>query len=161
MLTLNPEVDSYLQNLPADRRAAIAHLREVICNNLPAGFEEWLNSEPRYGFALPWQDPAVTARAERWLPLISFANRKHYVVLYHFGLYVDPALSHWYREEYSQRRRRRLNMGKSCLRFSRPEQIPFELVAELMRRQSLEEWLQLCSNRRRALASWSPSVTAS
>ena len=149
MIDMTPEVDAYLADLPEDRRAAISHLRDVITNNLPDGFREVCTDMPSYVVPLERFPEGYHVSPGTPLPFVGFANQKHYVALYHFGLYVDPRLQRWFKEEYPQHTRQRLDMGKSCIRFRKPEDKPFELIAELMRQRSVEDWVDAyCASRR-------------
>lgn len=150
MIALTPEVDAWLAALPNARRAAISHLRDVITNNLPDGFEEVCADMPSYVVPLALFPDGYHVSPRTPLPFAGFANQKHYVALYHFGLYVDPGLQKWFVEQYPRHSRQRLDMGKSCIRFRKPRDMPFELIAELMRQRSVADWVAAYSATRRA-----------
>ena len=134
--------DSYLSQLPADRQAAMRKLFEVLQENLPAGFE----------FAMSYGMPAFVVPhtiypkgyhvdPKQPLPFVSVASQKAHIALYHFGLYADPDLLNWFTASYAERVKTKLNMGKSCIRFAKPEQIPFELIGELMTKMDVPTWI--------------------
>ena len=75
------------------------------------------------------------------LPFLGFTSRKNFVALYHFGMYVDQALMRWFVEAYPRHVNTKLDMGKSCVRFKKPEQIPIALIAELAAKRSVDDWL--------------------
>ena len=75
------------------------------------------------------------------LPFINLASQKNFIALYHMGLYSGPGLLEWFVAEYPKHSKKKLNMGKSCVRFKKPEDIPFDLIAELSRRITPEEWI--------------------
>ena len=136
--------DEYVDGLPEERRGAVEKLRRIIRENLPAGFEETM-SYGMIGYVVPHEiypkgyhvDPNLP------LPFINLASQKNYIALYHSGIYCDPKLQEWFREEYDQRSPRKLDMGKSCIRFKKPEAIPFDLVGELAGKITPEEWIEL------------------
>lgn len=135
-------VDDYLSNLDQDRQAAVSKLREVIRDNLPTGFEETLSGTmPSYVVPLDLYPAGYHVGKDTPLPFVSFASQKGHVALYHFGMYVDQELIAWFETEYAKRVEHKLDMGKSCVRFKKPEQIPFELIGELMQQRTVEDWV--------------------
>ena len=137
-------VDDYINKLDEDRQRAITKMREVIKKNLPKGFQEVLNYNMP-AFVVPHKlypngyhcDPKLP------LPFISFASQKNFIALYHMGIYANPALHKWLVEEYSKHCKRKLDMGKSCIRFKKIEEIPFGLIAELCKKISPKDWIDL------------------
>lgn len=139
MLELTIGVDHYLAGLPDERRAPVSYLRETLANNLPDGFEETCAQKPAY--VVPLARLPDSSRARNALPFMAFANLKSYVALYHFGLAADPPLLLWFQQEYLRSSRTLVDMGKRCIRFRKPEQIPFDLIAELARQRSVDDWI--------------------
>ncbi len=135
-------VDEYITALPDDRKELVSRLRTTIADNLPAGFEEAMSvTMPSYVVPLDLYPAGYHVGKNTPLPFVSFASQKGHVALYHFGMYVDTELMAWFEAEYAQRVEHRLDMGKSCVRFKKPEQIPFGLIGELMQQRSVEEWI--------------------
>ena len=135
-------VEEYLSSLDEDRREAVTKLREVIRDNLPPGFEEVISSSmPSYVVPLKTYPDGYHVGKGTPLPFVSFASQRGHVALYHFGMYVDQPLLKWFEEEYAKQVDHKLDMGKSCVRFKKPENIPFELIAELMRQRTVDEWV--------------------
>lgn len=137
-------VDDYLSKLDEDRQAAMIKMRKVIKKNLPKGFQETLN----YGmpaFVVPHKlypdgyhcDPKLP------LPFISFASQKNFIALYHMGIYANPDLLKWFTEEYPKHCKRKLDMGKSCIRFKKIEEIPYDLIGELCAKVSPKDWIDV------------------
>ncbi|MFK8005468.1 MAG: DUF1801 domain-containing protein [Saprospiraceae bacterium] len=135
-------VDDYISKLDEDRQTAMTKIRKVIKKNLPKGFKEDLN----YGmpaFVVPHKlypdgyhcDPKLP------LPFISFASQKNFIALYHMGIYANPDLLKWFVEEYPKHCKRKLDMGKSCIRFKKIEEIPYDLIAELCTKVSPKDWI--------------------
>jgi uncharacterized protein YdhG (YjbR/CyaY superfamily) len=153
-MKLNPEItnmkieatttDEYLSKLPEDRRRAVEKLRLVLRNNLPEGFEETINYN-MIGFVVPHSIYPAGYHCDTSLPLpfINVASQKNFVALYHMGIYANIGLLDWFATEYPKHVKTKLDMGKSCIRFKKPDQIPFELIAELARKMTVQNWIDL------------------
>ncbi|RMD98939.1 MAG: DUF1801 domain-containing protein [Calditrichaeota bacterium] len=135
-------VEEYLRELPEARQKAISRLREVILANLPEGFEETM-SYGMIGYVVPHRlyPAGYHCAPEQPLPFANLASQKNYIALYHMGLYAVPELLDWFTKEYPKHSSRKLDMGKSCIRFKKVEDIPYELIGELMRKMSVEDWI--------------------
>jgi len=136
--------EEYMAQLPDDRIQAIKKLREVIKNNLPKGFEETMS----YGmivYVVPHSiypngyhcDPKLP------LPFLSIASQKNFIAVYHMGIYADKNLLSWFESEFPKHSKSKLDMGKSCIRFKKPDQIPYDLIGELSQKMSVEAWIKL------------------
>jgi hypothetical protein len=77
------------------------------------------------------------------LPFVSIASQKNFIALYHMGIYAEPNLLDWFVGEYPKHVKSKLDMGKSCIRFKKIEEIPFDLIGELMKKMSPQEWIDL------------------
>ena len=137
-------VDNYIEQLPEDRKTAMQKLRKVFVENLSAGFQECI-SYGMIGYVVPHSIYPSGYHCDSKLPLpfISLASQKSHIVVYHMGIYADPALLSWFQEAYSKQVKGKLDMGKSCIRFKKPELIPYELLAELARKMSVQDWISL------------------
>lgn len=137
-------VDEYLEKVPDDRRAVLVELRKVIKQNIPKGFAEVL-SYNMPGYVVPHSKyPAgYHCNPKDPLPFMGFASQKNFVALYHMGLYADPVLMKWFVAEYPKHVKTKLDMGKSCVRFKKPDQVPLKLIGELVSRMSADEWISL------------------
>lgn len=119
-------------------------LRQAILDNLPEGFEETMN-HGMICYVVPHSifpdgyhcDPKLP------LPFISIASQKNFIALYHMGIYADPTLLQWFQEEYPKYVRAKLDMGKSCIRFKKTDQIPLELIGRLVAKMSPLQWVEL------------------
>lgn len=142
MISTAVSPQEYLAALPQGRKEAMFKLRETIVRNLPAGFREGI-SYGMLGYAVPHSRyPAgYHCDLKQPLPFLSIASQKNFIALYHMGLYAMPALLQWFQEEYPKHSQTRLDMGKSCIRFKKPDAIPFELIGELVKRVSPDEWI--------------------
>lgn len=134
----------YLAELPADRVAPLNRLRETILENLPDGFEETMGYG-MIGYVVPKSiyPPGYHCDPKLPLPFVSIASQKNFVALYHMGIYMEPGLLEWFVAEYPNHSKARLDMGKSCIRFTKMEQIPFDLIGQLIRRMSVDQWVEL------------------
>lgn len=120
----------------------MARLRETIRSNLPAGFEEVMTGTmPGYVVPLETYPAGYHTGKNVPLPFVSFAALKNHIALYHFGLYVDATLMDWFQSAWSDYTDDKLDMGKSCIRFRKPERIPHELIAALMQQRSVQDWI--------------------
>jgi hypothetical protein len=134
----------YFENLPTDRQEPLNKLRTYILDNLPSGFEEQIT----YGmvsYVIPHSiyPAGYHCDSKQPLPFISIASQKNFIALYHMGIYAMPSLEKWFTEEYSKHSKTKLDMGKSCIRFKKPDQIPFNLIGELCRKVDVNEWIQV------------------
>ncbi len=77
------------------------------------------------------------------LPFMNIASQKNFIAVYHMGLYADPQLLKWFTQEYPKHSTQKLDMGKSCIRFKKPDQIPFKLLGELAAKMTPTQWIQL------------------
>ncbi|GHB65366.1 hypothetical protein GCM10007390_19320 [Persicitalea jodogahamensis] len=134
--------DKYLAELPEDRRVAMEKLRDVLRKNLPAGFIETMNYG-MIGYVVPHllYPPGYHCDPEQPLPFINIASQKNWIAVYHMGLYADEKLIEWFKAEFPKYSRNKLDMGKSCIRFKKTNEIPYELIGDLAGRMSAEEWI--------------------
>ena len=133
----------YLTKLPEDRKKAMNDLRDVILKHLPPGFEEGM-LYGMIGYYVPKSvyEPGYHVGKE-WTPLafINIASQKNFIALYHSGIYADPDLLKWFKTEFPKHSKYKLDMGKSCVRFKKVDAIPLDLVAELCRKMTPQEWV--------------------
>lgn len=137
----------YIESLPEDRKNAIDKLRRVIGENLPKGFKEGMSSG-MLGWAVPHSiyPAGYHCSPEQPLPFIGLSSQKNFIALYHMGIYADTGLHDWFVAEYAKHVKTKLDMGKSCIRFKNPQNIPYELIAELATKMTPEQWIALYEN---------------
>lgn len=135
--------DEYINKLPEDRKLAMNKLRKVILDNLPKGFEETL-SYGMIGYVVPHSiyPNGYHCNPKLPLPFMSIASQKNFVAIYHMGLYSNEKLMNWFVQEYPKHCITKLDIGKSCIRFKKADQIPFELIAELSKKVTVKEWIE-------------------
>jgi len=136
-------VDEYRSVIPEDRKPAFSRLRTVILENLPAGFEETISYKmPSYVVPHSIYPDGYHCDPEVPLPFISIASQMHFIGLYHMGIYADPKLLSWFQSAYTDLNIGKLDMGKSCIRMKRLENIPYNLIGELVGKISVESWIE-------------------
>jgi uncharacterized protein YdhG (YjbR/CyaY superfamily) len=136
-------VDQYINEAPEDRRAALQQLRTIILENLPEGFQEEI-SYGMIGYVVPHSiyPKGYHCSPELPLPFMSFSSQKNSINFYHMGIYAKPELYDWFVSEYPKHSKQKLDIGKSCFRIKKPENIPFELIGELVKKMSTAEWIK-------------------
>lgn len=140
-------VDEYMASLPEDRQAPMTHLRKVINANIPSEFSEGMGYG-MMGWAVPHSLYPAGYHCDPKLPLpfLSVASQKNFIAVYHMGIYANPNLLEWFTQEYAKRVKGKLDMGKSCIRFKKMDQIPFELIGELSAKVRADEWIEWYEN---------------
>lgn len=136
--------EEYILEAPEERHKALQKLRKTIQQNLPHGFEEGMQYG-MIGYYVPHSvyPAGYHCKPEEPLPFMSFASQKNSVNLYHSGIYANKKLHDWFVNEYSKHVKTKLDMGKSCVRFKKVEHIPYDLIAELIQKMSMEEWISI------------------
>ena len=132
----------YIDSLPEDRKKAISELRKVILKNIPKGFVEEM-SYGMIGYVVPHSlyPPGYHCNPELPLPFMNVASQKNFIAIYHMGVYGDKAMLKWLTEEYTKLTGKKMDSGKSCLRFKKPEDIPYKLIGELASRITPRQWI--------------------
>lgn len=136
--------DEYIEVIPEERKEAMSMLRKVIKDNLPKGFSEEI-SYGMIGYVVPHSlypdgyhcDPKLP------LPFMNIASQKNFIAVYHSGIYANPELMDWFVGEYPKYVKTKLDMGKSCIRFKKIDQIPMKLIAELSSKMTPQEWIAM------------------
>lgn len=133
----------YIDQLSEPRKQAVIRLRDTVRKNLPECFVETM----QYGmisYVVPHAlyPAGYHANPKDPLPFISIGSQKHYLSLYHMGLYAFAEILAWFQGEYEKADVGKLDMGKSCIRFKKEDAIPFDLIAELCRKISVADYIQ-------------------
>jgi uncharacterized protein YdhG (YjbR/CyaY superfamily) len=136
-------VDQYISELPEDRKEVIQKLREVVLQNLPEGYQECMNYG-MIGYVVPHSIYPNGYHCDTSLPLpfMNIASQKNHIGFYHMGIYSDIDLLNWFTEEYKNQVPTKLDMGKSCIRFKNPKNIPFDLLGELVSKVPVNNWIE-------------------
>ena len=135
-------VSDYLDNLPEERKDSFISLRKVILSNLPEGFEECINYG-MIGYVVPHSIYPAGYHCDTKLPLpfMNVASQKNFIAFYHMGIYGDPELMNRFVSEFPKYSKAKLDMGKSCIRFKKMNDIPFELIGELVKKMTVADWI--------------------
>ena len=138
------DAEDYISQIPAERQAAMKKLRAVIKKNLPKGFKEGVG----YGM-MGWSVPhslypaGYHCKPEDPLPFMGIASQKNFIAVYHMGIYASPSLHKWFVTEHAKASTKKLDMGKSCLRYKKPEDIPYDLIGELASKITPDQWIEM------------------
>ena len=135
-------INDYLNEIPEERKTAFLKLRETILINLPEGFVEEM-SYGMIGYIVPHSvyPKGYHCNPKLPLPFINLASQKNFIALYHMGIYANPELLDWFVAEFSKYSNQKLKMEKSCIRFKKMAQIPFDLIVEKIKKISVKEWI--------------------
>lgn len=137
-------VEEILNNLPEDRAEAFNKLHAIIVQNMPKGFEAAI-SYGGLGYVVQHTiyPAGYHCKPTEPLPFAGLASQKNSINFYHMGIYSNPELLEWFVSEYPKHSKQKLDMGKSCVRFKKFDQIPFELIGELMQKMTVKQWIDL------------------
>ncbi len=135
-------VEQYISELPEDRKKAMTELRKVIKKNLPKGFKEEM-SYGMIGYVVPHSKYPAGYHCNPQLPLpfLNIASQKNFIAVYHMGLYANPVLYKWFTEAHAKATSKKLDIGKSCMRYKKAEDIPLQLLGELASKITPDEWI--------------------
>lgn len=136
--------EEYISKVPADRKEAMTKLRQTILKNLPKGFSEGMNYG-MIGYFVPHSlyPAGYHCDPKQPLPFMNIASQKNFIAVYHMGLYAKKQLLDWFTKEYPKHTNKKLDMGKSCLRFKKVDDIPYKLIGELTKKMSSAEWIKI------------------
>lgn len=137
-------VPEILANVPSERIEPFKKLHDVIVQNLPIGFEPAI-SYGGLGYVVPHSiyPAGYHCKPSEPLPFAGIASQKHSINLYHMGIYSDEKLLNWFVSEYPKHCKQKLDMGKSCVRFKKLDQIPYKLIGELMQQITVNDWIAM------------------
>ena len=136
--------EDYIKKLPEKRKAAISKLRQVILDHLPKGFQETM-SYGMIGYVVPHKlyPRGYHTNPDLPLPFINIASQKNHIALYHNGIYADDSLLKWFTSEYPKHTKYKLDMGRICIRFKKIDDIPYDLIGDLVSRMTPKQWIKL------------------
>lgn len=137
-------VEEILANVPEERKEAFNKLHQVIVANLPEGFAPGI-SYGGLGYVVPHTvyPSGYHCKPIEPLPFAGIASQKNSINFYHMGMYAQPELYDWFVNAFPKYSSRKLDIGKSCVRFKKVDDIPFELIGALMQKMSLTDWITL------------------
>ncbi|SPE60370.1 conserved hypothetical protein [Verrucomicrobia bacterium] len=134
-------VDEYVKGLPEDRREAISAIRKVILDNLPEGYQECM-SYGMIGYVVPHSvyPKGYQCNPKLPLPFANLGSQKNHMALYLMCIYGDAKTDQWFRKAW-EKTGRKLDGGKGCIRFKRLEDVPLEVVGQLVARMPMAEYI--------------------
>lgn len=132
----------YIDSLPEDRKEAMAKLRNTILQNIPEGFAEGMGYG-MLGYSVPHSiyPNGYHCDPKQPLPFLGIASQKNFIAFYHMGIYSSKELHDWFVSEYPKHCKTKLDMGKSCIRFKKVNDIPYDLLAELVTKVAVQDWI--------------------
>lgn len=135
--------EDYISQIPQERQEGFRKIIEAVQKGLPEGFRPGIsNGMISWCVPLELYPAGYHCTPGAPLPFMALASQKNFIALYHMGMYADPELLSWFTEEYPKHSKRKLDMGKSCIRFKKTDDIPFELLTEVSRRMTVQDWIK-------------------
>lgn len=135
--------EQYIASIDEKWQSGFKQLWAVVSENIPEDFEVgFQHGMPCFQVPLDKYPKGYHVDSTP-LPLISMAAQKRHLAVYHMGLYRDDDLYEWFKAEYPKYMTSKLNMGKSCIRFTNPQNIPFDLIGELAGKMGVDDWIRL------------------
>lgn len=140
-------VEEYLADLPDDRRTAVSAVRDVVLANLPPGYDESIQFG-MIGYSIPLARYPKTYNKQP-LSYAALASQKNHMAIYLNSVYADSDTEDWFAKRYLATGKR-LDMGKSCVRFKRLDDLPLDLIGEVIAKTSVDEFIA-CYERARGI----------
>ncbi len=136
--------EQYLAELPEERRVVMEKLRKVTLENLPKGFKEVM-AYGMLGYVVPHELYPKGYHCDPKLPLgfFNIASQKNSINMYHMVIYGNKEIHDWFVSEYPKHCNSKLDMGKSCVRFKKLDDIPYNLIGELLSKITVEQWIEM------------------
>ena len=134
-------VDDYLAGVPEERREVLQAVRQTILENLSQGYEEGIQYG-MIGYYVPHEiyPAGYHADPRQPVPFAGLASQKNHMAIYLMSVYADPELEGWFRAAWTNAGKR-LDMGKSCVRFKKLDAVPLDVIAETVRRVPVSEFI--------------------
>ena len=137
-------IESYINSLPKDRKEPVHKIIKVVEGNIPVGYAKIMNySMPSFVIPHSIYPAGYHVTPDLPLPFIGVSNQKSSISLHHMGLYADPELLDWFKSEYPKHSSTELDMGKSCIRFKKFNEIPYELIGILSNKMTVKNWIDI------------------
>jgi Domain of unknown function (DU1801) len=137
-------VDEYLAELPEDRRTAIEAVRKVILKNLDKDYEEGM-LYGMIGYYVPHRiyPKGYHCDPKQPLPFANLASQKNHMALYLMCVYGESELARWFRDAWAKTGKK-LDMGKSCVRFKKVENLALDVIGEAIKRMPAKKYFEHC-----------------
>lgn len=138
------KIEDYVKDKNPKFVSAYLELWEMIKDTIDPAFEYAFSyGIPGYDVPLSLYPKGYLNREDEAVPFLGVAIQKHFIAIYHMGLYMDNDLKEWFETEYKKVVPTKLDLGKSCLRLKNPNHIPYELIKELISKMSAKEYIAL------------------
>ncbi len=136
--------EDYIAQLPQERKTAISKLHNLILKHMPKGLESGMG----YGMLAYFVPKSIYPAGYHCkpfppLPFINVASQKNFIAIYHSGLYANKELYDWFVSEYPKHCKYKIDMGKSCIRFKKIDDIPYDLITQLLGKMTINEWITI------------------
>lgn len=141
-------VDEYLQELPQDRQEAISTVRKAIQDNLPDGYKETMQYG-MIGYVIPLERYPVTYNKQP-LSYVALASQKNYMSVYLMNVYGKADVEDWFNKAY-EASGKKLNMGKSCVRFKKLDDLPLDVIGKAVSLTSVDDYIAIYEDSRKNL----------
>lgn len=137
-------LEEYVASLPEDRKSVVSEIIKTFSKHLPKGFETGI-SYGMVGFCVPHSlyPKGYHCDPKQPLPFAGVASQKNHISIYHMGLYASTSLMDWFVTEWKNHSAKKLDMGKSCIRFKKAEDVPLKLIAELASKLTPKQWIEI------------------
>lgn len=136
------DIQTYIEKIDPKWQEAYVKLSQVIAQHIPEGFANVMQYKmPSYVVPFDLYPNGYHVDPSLALPFLALGVQKHHISLYHMGIYSDPDLLKWFQDQYAERVSTKLNMGKSCIRFTNPKKIPYDLIGELVEKMTPQDWI--------------------
>jgi len=134
--------NEYIDSLPEERKKVMTELRKAIKKSIDKNFSEGMGYG-MMGYSVPHKIYPAGYHCDPKLPLpfMGLASQKNFVAVYHMGVYADKKLMAWFVKEFPKHSKSKLDMGKSCIRFKKMNDVPVKLIGELAGKMSAKEWI--------------------
>lgn len=137
-------IASYIASLSTDKQQPMKNLYDLLVANLPTGFSISCDGKMIHAVVPHSIFPAgYHCNPKQPLPFISIAAQKNFIAIYHMGLYAMPHELEWFKQQWPLHLKTKLDMGKSCIRIKNLADIPYPLLAALLKRISMQEWINV------------------
>ena len=140
-------VEEYLAELSPERHEAVSAIRQTVLSNLPDGYEEIMD----FGMIVYVVPLARVPKTYNGHPLMyaAISSEKNYVSVHLMNVYADPETTQWFVDSYKATGKK-LDMGKSCVRFKKLDDLPLDLIGEAVARTPMEDWIAVYETSRPA-----------
>ena len=137
-------IEKYLNSLPLDRQESVEMIIKTVEDNVPLGYAKIMNyNMPSFVVPHSIYPSGYHVTPDLPLPFIAVASQNTHIGFYHMGLYANPKLLDWFTSEYPKFCKSKLDMGKSCIRFKKIDDIPYELIGTLSRKITTQDWISI------------------